>query len=940
MAAMAISAEPRTATRLLERTIELATLGELLDAAIDGAGGVAVLIGSPGIGKTAVLDAVTGSAPQVTRVLRARGDELEREFPYGIMQQLLEPVLRACSAAARDELLAGAAAPLRPLLLGGAGMPADGGALDHAFYWALANLADDAPLLLAIDDAHWADSASLRTLVHVARRVADLKLAVIVASRPPAYGDQQALLERLIAAGPVLGLDGLSADGTSALVRERLPAADDAFCRACASATGGNPFLLIALLSAARASGLEPVAANIARVHTIGPEVIARSVLLRLRTLPELATPVARALAVLGDRARADLAGELVAADERAVASALDGLARIEVLAAELPPRFVHSIVRGAVYEDIPAAERSRLHRHAARLLAAEGASPDAVGSQLLATEPGADPWVAEQLISAAGGRAANSAPEAVVAYMERALAEAVPGVDRRRMLLMLGFARLQIGQGRPVPPLREALRLTKTDPQLQVEAVQGLGSALIAEQSFEESWALVDEWIERLHPHPQQSLDLEVCAAHRVYADPEGAAGQLDRVRRWRPDPRGATALDRSQLALQAWVAMIEPRVASEVAALARAALSSGSLVIDGPWYVTYEMAIWALLAAGEHERARTDLDATIELVLEAGRLARASSIRPLRGELHRRCGRLALAVEDTRIAFETIPADHVGGPFSAALHALALVDQGDLAAARAALRCRRLDCGEIPPAAVGDIAWLVRGRLLVAEGQLEAGVAEVLRFGEISERACRHNPGLWPWRSIAADGLVRLGRADQAKELAAEELELARDTHRRDLQAAPLRLLGLARGGDDGLELLDRSLLALDGSDLALERISSLIELGAALRRGGQRERAREPLGRALEAATTAGAALLAVRAREELLASGARPRRTALQGIEALTPSEKRVASLAADGKTNREIAQILFVTTKTVEAHLRRSYDKLGVAGKSELAAALS
>jgi DNA-binding NarL/FixJ family response regulator len=152
-------------------------------------------------------------------------------------------------------------------------------------------------------------------------------------------------------------------------------------------------------------------------------------------------------------------------------------------------------------------------------------------------------------------------------------------------------------------------------------------------------------------------------------------------------------------------------------------------------------------------------------------------------------------------------------------------------------------------------------------------------------------------------------------------------------------LRAAGLAHGGATGLHLLHESAAALDGSPALLERAHSLAELGAALRRAGQRAAARAPLADALDLAARCGARPLAARTREELAAAGARPRRPWRTGVESLTPSELRVARLAAEGRTNREIAHELYVTPKTIEGHLARTYAKLGIDGRGELRAAL-
>jgi DNA-binding NarL/FixJ family response regulator len=195
-------------------------------------------------------------------------------------------------------------------------------------------------------------------------------------------------------------------------------------------------------------------------------------------------------------------------------------------------------------------------------------------------------------------------------------------------------------------------------------------------------------------------------------------------------------------------------------------------------------------------------------------------------------------------------------------------------------------------------------------------------------------------PWRSVAALAHLELGDREEARRLAGEELDLARGWGAPRALGAALRAAGLAEGGADGLALLEQAVAVLADSPAKLEHAKARTELGAALRRASRRTKAREHLRRAVELATICGAAPLAARAETELLATGARPRRIALSGLESLTPSERRVAEMASEGPTNRQIAQALFVSTKTVEVHLSSVYRKLEISSRSQLPAALA
>lgn len=150
---------------------------------------------------------------------------------------------------------------------------------------------------------------------------------------------------------------------------------------------------------------------------------------------------------------------------------------------------------------------------------------------------------------------------------------------------------------------------------------------------------------------------------------------------------------------------------------------------------------------------------------------------------------------------------------------------------------------------------------------------------------------------------------------------------------------MLGVVVGGEEGLRRLEQAVAKLEGTPRKLDHAHALVEFGAALRRANRRSEAREPLRRGMDVAHRSGARPLAERAREELLACGARPRRLVLSGVESLTASERRVAQMAAEGMSNPEIAQALFVTRKTVETHLGHAYSKLEIGSREELAEAL-
>lgn len=230
-------------------------------------------------------------------------------------------------------------------------------------------------------------------------------------------------------------------------------------------------------------------------------------------------------------------------------------------------------------------------------------------------------------------------------------------------------------------------------------------------------------------------------------------------------------------------------------------------------------------------------------------------------------------------------------------------------------------------------------RGHLRLAAGDAGAALGDFEQLWRRDELSGQHTPAI-PSRAPQALARLGLGERDAARTLADAELEAARRWQAPSGLAYALRAAALIAGGADGIELLRESTAAAERSPARYEHAQSLTELGAALRRAGHRRDARQPLREGLDLADRCGALRLATRAREELVAAGARPRRAALSGRDALTPSERRVGQLAAEGLTNREIAQALFVTTRTVEGHLTQTYVKLGVCSREQLAAALT
>src|SRR5215468_2806290 len=389
---------------ILGRDAELAVLSAAADAAEAGSGAFVLVEGPAGIGKTTLLRMACArlELPGL-RILTARGLALESGFAYGIARQLIEPVRASAGPGEWDELLDGAAGLAgRVFDWAGAGSVEDDVpyATTHGLYWLAANLAARRPLVIAVDDAHWADAPSLRWLTHLAARIDGLPIALLLAVR--SGPDEPAVLDELRAcpACTPLPLRPLDSEATAALVRDWLGGQANAeLCRACHDYTGGNPFLLESLAAALREPGSgDPLA----RVESLAPEPVARAVLRRVNQLGEGAGRLTRALAVLGGPAPARLAAALAGQGIPDAARLADRLRAADVLAPGPVLEFAHPIVRAAVYESIPAGERALAHAQAARLLERDGADPERVALHLLHSEPAGSARVVALLRAAA----------------------------------------------------------------------------------------------------------------------------------------------------------------------------------------------------------------------------------------------------------------------------------------------------------------------------------------------------------------------------------------------------------------------------------------------------------------------------------------------------------------------------------------------------------
>jgi DNA-binding CsgD family transcriptional regulator len=941
---------------LFEREGELARVDALLAAARAGGGGVLLVTGPAGIGKTALLGAARERASQAgMRVLAGRGGELESGFSFGVARQLFEPLLAGAGAAEREALLAGAARRALIALDSQADAAELAGneppfGVMHGLYWLAVNASEAGPVLVAVDDLHWADQASVRFLLYLADRLSGLPVALVLSWRAADVQDDADPLARLeqIAASSMVSLAPLSRRGVRTLLTQEFGIAPaEPFAAACHAVTGGNAFLLRELLQQLRADRIGPGEEAAALVGVLGPRSVARAVALRVARLGPAAGELARAAAVFGDGAELRHAAALARVGLADAAAAADGLAGIGVFEPGTPLRFVHPIVRTAVYEDIPLAGRGLRHAEAARLLAAEGADLDAICAHLMACEPAGSPEVVERLRSAAARALGRGAPEGAAGYLRRALAETADVRLHAELSHELGWAEKVLGDPAAADHLLESLRLTR-DPVARAAIAPDLAELLVLSGQWDAGAALIREALGELadrgvqpgEPSPAAVARLQAWWAGLAAYDPRLVDEFDRRLGEMRATARGSDVASRMLAGLLVGVLAWRGERGAGVLALLDHALDRGRLVarVDSDPLMAAQ-ALFAPMFLDQLERAEELAVQLIALSRSRGSVLGLVIASCVHAATTARRGDLVDTETDVRAVMEiamehgmafAIPSALYFG-IDALIERPGLDDVAELAGAIA-----------LPPdfdqTASGALLRKVRGRLALAAADLRTARAELRAAGDIFEALHLLNPSASSWRSALALAVAAEDPAE-ARRLVGSELEDARRAGLLRPAGIALRARGLLEGGDGGLRDLREAAELLAESGARLEHARALVELGAALRRANQRSAAREPLRTGLDLAQRCGATRLAQRARAELIAAGARPRRGAVTGLEALTASERRVAELAAAGMSNPEIAQALFITLNTVEGHLRRAYQKLSIRSRGQLPAAL-
>jgi AAA ATPase domain len=505
--------DPHAVRVLYEREEQLEALARVREDAARGEGRMLCLRGEAGVGKTELLLDCAGAARAAgLTVCQARAGEFERSWAFGVARHLLD---RLAAEVDQTIVLSGAGAIARSLLepqAAGAPAPDASFAVMHGLYWACVNASGRRPLLLAVDDAHWADDPSLRWLAFLGRRLPGHPIGVVITLRPEDVHSDSGLAELLgeIGTGAVT-VPPLSPTATLAITHDRFGAsAPEAFAHACHRVTGGNPFFLRELHRALLAEGVPATPTGADRVGEIAPRGVTDAVLARLARLGSRVLEIARSLAVLGDGAPVeDLAGVAGVAVSEAI-EALDTLVREGLVVGDDGASFSHPIVRAALYRELTPFGRTQRHGRAAEVLEHAGRPANRVVAQLQRAEPVGADWAIERLRQAAADAAARGAPDLAAQFLERALRESLGAERRSGLLLELGRVEVLARSSGALEHLREAFELAP-DPTIRAEAAVALATALVFAGQAQEATGFAREVQEQLGvEQPEQVLQLE----------------------------------------------------------------------------------------------------------------------------------------------------------------------------------------------------------------------------------------------------------------------------------------------------------------------------------------------------------------------------------------------------------------------------------------------
>ncbi|MBB5632247.1 DNA-binding CsgD family transcriptional regulator [Cryobacterium mesophilum] len=911
---------------VVERESERSTLRRVLSTVGEPGAQAISVVGIPGIGKSTLVGLAVAECTDWL-VLTARGTPLGAQVPHGVLVQLFAGLAR--STAAGEPPFDGPGGMIRELMVDGA-VGADMAALSYALHWIVSRLAEDRRVLVVVDDLHWADPASLSILGHAMGLLGSVGVGFLFGVRRGHPDDVGQELTAIVRGSTIVAPGPLTLAGTTAIVEGTGLDAEQVH-----ELSGGVPFYVTELVAMGAAGRQLTSSAQV--IESIGG---------RLAQHGGVHRDVARAAAILGTEATGATVAELAGVSESSLDPIVATLADDGILSASGRLIPAHPLVGEAIRNEMGESARAAFHDRAARILHARGASGSSVSAHILRSPVGVDAWRVTVLMGAGRVAIAAGAPGDAVAYLDRALLE-MRADDPLRLTLLTEAAHASLAANDPaaaVSHLRNALALSD-DVDARSRVLADLGDALFdagdhagAEAAYlQGAEELTAAGTDTTRPIFREFVARGLSAHLSFVLGPPVMSSEVIQQTIDQPQERD-TPQDARLLAAAAvgFTLSGEPNERTRSLALRayRRWPRSRSDFADDP--TTYLLS-GALTTSGLFAEGIELLTSAAHSARMRGRLLSEATARYCRGSVYFSQGDFRRAIPDLVAAVNSVPLGWARYRESAETLLIRWhIAVGDNAAAA---RIALTEQYESVSAAFQSIQYIGRSDYWTGVGRPSKGLGLAYDARDLLPSGAESFE--FGWRGSAGDALFALGDVAAASRLAKEEVALAETSGKHATALGPA-LYRLARAlGDDAEAIgLARRALEVLGPSRRYARAHVHELLAGRLVSSGDAAGAVELLLHALEYVQSQRLARAEKRILASLTAIGHPMIPSSLdRRIASLTPSEFRVATLASQGMSNREIAASLFVTLKTVEFHLSRCYRKLGIPARRDLAGIL-
>ncbi|OIK25998.1 hypothetical protein VT52_018910 [Streptomyces malaysiense] len=820
--------------------------------------------------------------------------------------------------------------------------------VDHRLFEALregfAQAARRHPLVIVVNHIQWMDETSLRWFGSMVRHLNNLSVFLVLAHRTDETPVDRALIDEISKRDRcrTVTLSPLSPHSVRAVVETAFPGqrCDDAFVQACAAATLGRPSHLDGLLASLTAGSVPPRASHVEQVRRCGERLQAEAAAGRLPRQPADLQEVAAVAAVLGEEGSCAMIADMLNMYGDTISGLVEGLTQVGIFRATGDSeryRFGNAALRGLVCRDMPADARRALHMRAARRLNDLAAPLHQVAQHLLQADVAGDAWACGVLKEAAQDALEAGDPKTCAEYARRVLRDPVPEEVRAEVLWLLGRAEVLFAPAAADRHLGEAVRLF-SEPARQAEAIVERAYARVLRQGSTESTlrppraAVAHVDVNAFAELGDTELVLSVRSLTCAVPGRDAVPIPESLGRPGVSDTLGITPGERELLASVGGDLACRSEPRDVPLELVQRALA-GERPAGSASIVLLLRCITVLTWAGHLREAQHWADHMLAGALRQDALFPQVIARCQRADIALRMGDLPVALTEAERALVLTETQHE----VKSCHAVALTA---VARVRGAMGHHEESVGllqglhDLPASALG-----IRGMFRLKSGDHLRALTDLMECGQRLQALDIVNPALSAWRSCAALAWKGLGNAAEARRLAEKEVELARRWGAPAVVGQALRTLGAVTSGAPAERALAESVSLLEQTDARLQLALSLVAAGKALGQKGSLVQARQSLRRGMRLAEESGARSLTAEAHSSLLAAGGRLRRAPVSGLPALTPTERRIAAHAADGRTNKGIAELLHITPRTVEVHLTRVYGKLSIPGRNALPDAL-